>query len=144
MTNAPTLRGFRAHRRQLEWGTSTVGLDSWSPACICLRVFIALVKHHEWKQLWEERAYSVSHHSLSPKEVRSGLQSETLRQELMQRPCSTCPAYLVFSYSPGPSFRGGPTHNDLGPPTPITNLKNVLQTCVQPDVSFSFSFFLLK
>lgn len=44
----------------------------------------------------------------------------------------TCSLWLTqpaFFYSPGPPVRGGTTHSELGPSTPIINQEKVSQAC---------------
>jgi hypothetical protein len=80
-------------------------------------------------------------------EGRNSVRAGTWRQELMQRPGRDAAYWLaphgllsLLSYrTQVHQLRHDPTHNRLGPPPSITNLRKCLMACLQPDFIETFS-----
>jgi hypothetical protein len=106
--------------------------NTWKIWYSCLRVTIAVMKHHNQKQtkkarvnlVYTSRSQSITEGSQGRKSNRAG----TCEQELMQRPQMDAAYWLaphgLLSLLPyrteDPLPRGGPTHNGLRPHASVT------------------------
>ena len=103
----------------------------------CGRVYVAVVKHPDQKQIGEERVYfssQLSGHSLSLREIRDPGQ-ELKRKAWRSAGYSWLAQLFFFFFSFFPLYHSGPpawvstSHNGLG--SPISVIKgNALQVCL--------------
>jgi hypothetical protein len=101
---------------------------------VLVRVTIAVMKHHDQKQIGEERVYvayaSISLFITKGSQDWSSSRAGNWKQELMQRSCRDAAYWLIshgslslLSYRTRDYRPRGTTHNARGPPTSITNYK---------------------
>lgn len=96
---------------------------------ILFQSFFCWDKHHDQKQLGQERLYILQlifYHEGKPGQ---GLQTETWEQELKQKPWRNSTQWVsqfaflpTLNHPPG----GGTTHTGLGPSTSVINQENAL------------------
>lgn len=112
------------------------------------RVSIAVMKHHDHKQLGEKRS-KFAHTPISWSVIRGSQSKEPWRGTSWSRGVAVVPmaCLLILHYysTQNPMPRGSITHNELGPYKSIINQETVLQTCLQAscmEAFFQFRFFL--
>jgi hypothetical protein len=113
----------------------------------CLRISIAVTKHHDQKASWGEKGLfdlhfriAVYHQRKSGQETRQGW---SWRQELMQRLWRSAAYWLassgflsLHSYrTQDHQPRDGTIHHELSPPPSITNWENALTTASHGGIS---------
>ena len=108
---------------------------------VLVRTFIAVIKHHDQKQLGEERvSFSVQFHNTL---ITEGSQGRHLRQELIKRPQRGAaywqPAILYTPTHQHHQTKGGPVHSEQGPFSSIISLEQTPQAFPQPNLVGAFS-----
>lgn len=91
-----TLRSYdNGNQIYFDWVFKEIVLIS-----VFIKVYIAMIKHHNQKQFWKDSVYftlQLSGHTSSLSEVRAGTQGRNLWQEVKQRPWRSTAYWLVHS-----------------------------------------------
>lgn len=145
---------YCVRKNKLKWAQSSLNTKAWYIFClpVLVRVCIAVVRHHDQNEPWKERvcsSFQCSGYTLSLSEARAGSQRRRQGAEAGAEATEACCWLACSACSLGESSLpwAGIVHNELAPPTSITNQENGPQVCPQANLTRKFPklrFLLLK